>query len=347
MISFFRFFVILLSFFVFTVMLNAQGETKYSYFPKNIYKNQVFPVTVIILDVQSSETFQFTFDKQSSVKPLFETPLMIENGHDRFYTFYFKAGDKDIRIPELTIDSGTHQTVLPSDRIPISQLEPNKDFSGVLAAGMKIINSQVSNYDENNHIVTLSIEANEANLEDMKLNNVIENGIEDVERENAKVRGELYAVLPNSQNVLTFSYFNTINNQYNALTVPVEVKDATVVAHSELNPKEDSFEELKKYTLLFLVGFFLFMFLFKRDFFYLVLGTVSFITLLTLFIPHKKVCIKQGAPLYILPTHTSTISTYVDHDFETALLGNREPYLKIEYKEGIVGWIKNEDLCKN
>lgn len=345
--TFSRFLIVLWSFLSITAALHAQSETKYSYFPKNIYKNQVFPVTVIILGAENGETFSFSFDKNSGIKPLFEMPLMIENGHDKFYTFYFKAKDKGIRIPELTIVSGEHQSILPSDYIPLSQLSPQKDFSGVLAADMKIITSQVSNYDEKNHIVTLSIEANEANLEDMKLNHVIESGMEDIQRENAKARGELYAVVPETQKELTFSYFNTISNQYVTLSVPVEVRDATVVAHSDLNPKEDSFEELKKYTLLFFSGFFLLLFLFKRDFFYLVLGAVSFITLLTLFIPHKKICIKQGAPLYILPTHTSTVSTYVDKEFETVLLGERDPYFKIEYKEGVIGWIKHEDVCKN
>ena len=98
---------------------------------------------------------------------------------------------------------------------------------------------------------------------------------------------------------------------------------------------------------MFLVGFFFLMFLIKRDFFYLVLGVVSLITLLTFYIPHKKICVKQGAPLYLLPTHTSTIGTKVDEDFETSLLGEREEFLKIEYKHGVIGWIKNEDLCEN
>ena len=60
---------------------------------------------------------------------------------------------------------------------------------------------------------------------------------------------------------------------------------------------------------------------------------------------HKKICISQGAPLYILPTQTSTISTKIDAELDTLLLGNREGYKKVEYKEGIIGWIKNEDLC--
>jgi hypothetical protein len=327
--------------------LHAQSVTKYSYLPKKVYENQVFPVTVIVMGAKEQEKLDFKFDSKRGIQPLFEKPLVIKNGDDRFYTFYFKAKDQDIWIPALTITSKSNETVLLSSHIPLENLQANDQFSGVIAADLKVRNAQVSNYDEKSHIATLNIEANEANLEDMKLLHVQESGIEDIERNFAKVSGDLYAVLPLEQKELQFTYFNTIQNEYNTIKLPIEVKDASLVTHSDLNPKEDSFDKLKKFSLIFFSAFFLLMFVFKRDFFYLVLGAVSFITLLTLFIPHKKVCIKQGAPLYILPTKTSTVSTYIDQKFETMLLGERKPYLKIEYKKGIVGWVKDEDLCEN
>ena len=236
---------------------------------------------------------------------------------------------------------------LPSQTIPISPLKDREDFCAVLAADMKIKHHQVSNYDEKHHLVTLSVEAFEANLEDMKLNQAEEFGIEHLKRENAKVEAEFYVVVPETQKTLKFTYFNTIKKQYVFLDVSVELADATVTTQSDLNPTEDSFEKLKKYTFITLVLFFFLMFLLKRDFFYLVLGVVSLITLLTFYIPHKQICIKQGAPLYILPTQTSTMSTKVDEKFEAMLLGERGEFKKVEYKKGIIGWIKNEDLCEN
>ncbi len=100
-------------------------------------------------------------------------------------------------------------------------------------------------------------------------------GIESLKRDNAKVEAEFYVVLPVEEKVLKFTYFNTIKKQYVFLEVPVVVADASVTTQSDLNPKEDSFEKLKKYTFMFLVGFFLIMSLLKRDFFYLVFGVVS------------------------------------------------------------------------
>lgn len=331
----------------YTTVLSAQSEFKYSYMPKGIYENQLFPVTIIAVGIAGRSEPQFTFDRSSDVQPLFKTPLIVQNGPDSFYTFYFKASDTDIRIPRLFISSQSGEDSLEPKTISIETLEKRDDFCAVLAADMKIKTSQVSNYDEKSHIVTLSLEAYEANLEDMKLNHVQESGVESLKRDYAKVEAEFFVVLPVEEKVLKFSYFNTIKRQYDVLEVPVVVADASVVTQSDLNPQEDSFEKLKKYTFMFLVGFFLFMFLIKRDFFYLVFAAVSLITLLTFYIPHKKICVKQGASLYLLPTQTSTISTKIDEKIDTMLLDEREGFKKVEYKEGIIGWVKNEDLCEN
>lgn len=327
--------------------LNAQSEYKYSYVPKKVYENQIFPVTVMATGKENGDTPTFSFDTNSIMQPLFKTPLNIKNGNDNFYTFYFKALKSEIRIPKLFIDTSTHQSSLAEQKILLAKLQGRKDFSDVLAADMKIKNNQVSNYDETHYLVTLSIEAYEANLEDMQLKNVAECGIEDIKRNQAKVEAEFYVVMPVSQKMLTFTYFNTIKQQYVSFEIPIELADTSISTQSDLNPQEDSFEQLKKYILFFLVSFFLLMFIIKRDFFYLVFCAVSLITLLTFYIPHQKICVKQGASLYILPTPNSTISTKTNSRLETMLLGERGEFKKIEYQKGIIGWIKNEDLCEN
>ena len=330
-----------------TTLVNAQSEYKYSYMPKKVYENQLFPVTIICVAECSKKVPNFKFDSVSNIQPLSEKPLVIYNGDDSFYTFYFKASEIDIRIPRLFINNETGDFSLESQTVSLASLKNRDDFCHVLAADMKIQNSQVSNYDEKNYLLILNVDAYEANIEDIDIQNVIETGIENIHRENAKVEAEVYVVLPVTQKELKFTYFNTIKKQYVFLKIPVELLDISVTTQSDLNPKEDSFELLKKYTFMIFLGFFFLMFLFKRDFFYLILGVISLITLLTFYIPHKKVCIKQGAPLFILPTETSTISTKIDKELHTMLLGAHEKYKKVEYKHGIIGWIRDEDVCEN
>ena len=345
---FLRYLWLLAGFFLaFNTLLSASSQYKYSYMPKKVYENQVFPVTVICVSECSKEIPQFTFDEISNIQPLSDSPSVIHNGSDSFFTFYFKAAQIDVRVPRLFINNNSNEFTLESQIVSLGTLQLRDDFCGVLAADMKIENSQVSNYDEKNNLVTFSVEALEANLEDMYLNNVLESGIEHIKRESSRVMAEFYFVVPELQKNIKFTYFNTIKNQYVYLSAPIEFETNTLVTQTDLNPQQDSFELLKKYSLMSLIGFFFIMFLFKRDFFYLILGVISLITLLTLYIPHKKICIKQGAPLYILPTGTSTMSTKVAKEFDSVLLSEHGEYKKVEYQNGMIGWIKDEDVCKN
>ncbi len=330
----------------FSSFLQAGVEYKYSYIPKKVYQNQIFAITILEIGSKNQNP-HFSFDSESANQPIFKQPLVVKNGNDTFFTFYFKTYSRDFFLPKLTISGASEDHTLASTNIPISTLKYREDFCAVLAADMKIKTSQASTYDENNNLVTLSIEAFEANLENMHLNAVIEDGTENIKRNHAKVKAEYYVVVPATQKSIKFTYFNTIKGQYVFLGAPIVIRDYSVSTQSELNPKDDSFDKVKKMAFVGFVIFFSLLFLWKRDFFYLILAVLSIITLLTFYAPKKEICIKQGTPLYILPTYTSRISTKVDNDFTTALLGERAEFNKIEYQNGIIGWVKNEDLCKN
>jgi hypothetical protein len=326
--------------------LFADKEYRYSYLPKKIYENQLFPIT--LLEIGSNKVKpKFYFEKSKKSKPIFKNPLVVKNGNDTFYTFYFKATEKSFYLPALTIKDGKREIELKGREIEVVKLKYRDDFSGVLAADMKIKTSQASTYDEKNNLVTISIEAFEANIEDMYLDLVVEDGVENIKRKSAKVVAEYYAVVPTTKKHLRFTYFNTIKGQYQFLDTPIVIKDYSVSTQSEINPKDDSFDKLKKIIFLILSILFFLLFLWKRDFFYLVLVVFTVAVLLVLYTPKKKICVKEGAPLYILPTYTSSISTKIDSDFITPLLGKRAEFNKIEYKNNIIGWIKDENLCKD
>jgi len=325
-----------------TSLLASQDTYHYSYMPKKVYENQLFPVTVVGPDINTT----LTFDTSSIIQPTMKKPLLVKNGNEAFYTFYFKAEKENIRIPKLFIVSTTGKFSLDEHTVLLSKLKSPKNFSSVIARKLIIKSQQVSNYDAKNHIVTLQLEAYDANLEDMILLDVIESDIDAFKRSGAKVTSEYYAVLPREEKSLSFSYYNTIIKNFVTLTVPIEVADASVTTQSDLNPKVDAFERLKRYALIFFSLFFLSMFLWKRDFFYLILTLISIITLLTFYIPHKKICVTQGAPLYILPSSISTVSMHIEDRLDTMELGQRGNFTKVQTKSQIIGWIKNENICK-
>jgi hypothetical protein len=330
-------------FITFTNTLLA-NDVEYSYVPKKVYEKQVFPISFLTTTAHS-KNIKFHFEGNKT--PVLKRPVIIRNGSKTFFTFYFKTTEPLFKIPKVTITVDGKKETLNGVRIPVKELPQRDNFSGVIASGLKIKNHQVSVYDENTNLIAISIEAHDANLEDIYVPSALKDGVENAKRTGSKMEIHYYIVLPADQTSLTFSYFDTIKQTFVNKFIPIKVHDGSVAAQTDLNPKDDSFEALKKYILIALAVVFLLLFLWKRDFFYLILSVISAAILLTFYTALTKVCIKEGSPLYIVPSSNSTTSIHIDRRFTTTKLAERNEFVKVEYKNGIVGWIKHEDLCKN
>ena len=334
----------LLTLFLLIPMSLFSNEIEYSFVPKRVYKNQVFPISFLSrTNISGKIIFKFAGDKS----PILKNPVIINDGAKIFYTFYFKTDEQLFEIPSVAVNINGKDNLLDGIKIPVKELPKKSNFCGVIASGLKIKSYQASVYDEKTNLVAISIEAHDANLEDIYVPDALKDGIENIKRTGSRIEGNYYIVLPAKQRSLTFSYFDTIKDKFIKKHIPISIDDGSVAAQTDLNPKDDSFEALKKYVLLGMIIIFLLLFIWKRDFFYLIIGVIASVALLTFYTPLKKICIKSGSPLYIIPTYNSTISVYTDQKFTTIELYKRGEYHKITYKNGIIGWIKDEDICKN
>ena len=344
-----RLLLILLLLFVWISSATAKTNYWYSYVPKQVFATQVFPVTIFADRDSSGIAPTFQFDPQNPLQPIDSKPLKDSNGGNTFYTFYFKAQNSDVTIPELTITDETEVVMLGSRYLPVKTLDKSghETFCGMIATSCKIITSQVSEFDAQNNLVSLTIKASEANPEEMHTPGSIESGIEKLTRKESESIIEYYFVIPSSLKSITVSYYNTLQNRFISKTFSTDYKNKPVAAQENLNPRDSSFDKLKKYGLSFLALFFLWMFWKRKEIFFLVLLAICVLILLTLFTPHEKICVQEGAPLYILPTETSTTGGRVDRELNTDILKTRGKYHKIEYDHHTIGWIKDEDTCKN
>ena len=334
-----------LAFFTFTSSTLLANDVDFSYVPKKIYEKQIFPISFLVTNSIANGNINFNF--YGNKKPVLSNPEIIKNEEKTFYTFYFKTTDKVFKIPKIIITINGKDHLLNGVRIPVKKLPPAKNFSGVIASGLKIKNHQVSTFDETSNMIAIALEAHDANLEDIYIPSALKDGVENAKRTGSKMEIHYYIVLPEKDTSLTFSYFDTIKETFVEKFIPIEVHDGEVAAQTDLNPKDDSFETLKKYILIGLSVIFVLFFLWKHDFFYLILAVISAGILLTFYTALATVCVKEGSPLYIVPTSTSTTSIYTDTKFTTTKLAERNEFIKIKYKNGTVGWIKNENLCQN
>ena len=335
---------------IFALPLLAGGAPySYSYTPKVVYKNQLFPVTILVKHYNPQDPPHFEYDTISLLQPVNLKPVKVINKEEAFYTYYFKANsnDKNIEIPALSIWNLDHSYTLNSKIINLKELEKkDKKYSGVLASNLRVNSTKVDTYDSSHNLVTLNLEANEANLEDMHIPNVIDDGVENLKRNGALTTATYYFITPSEKKSVSFSYFNTIKRDFKTKNISLQNQKSSLDSNN-LKPKELNFEKIKKYILIGLTLLFAIAYLLTRDWVYLLFFTLAMAVLIYIFIPKRSICINEGAPLYILPTNNSNISLRVDRKLTTKVIQSYKNFNKIEYKNSLSGWIKNEDTCKN
>ncbi len=335
-------------FFYSQTLFALDAPISYSYVPKFVYKNEVFPVTIAIKHFNPKESIHFEFDPLSLMQPLEFKPVVTLNKDEAFFTFYFKAKYdlQSLTIPSLTIWNRDFSYLLNEQTILVKKTPKTpQNYAGVMAANFLITLVRVNPYDSSNSLVELHIKAVQANLENMHINSVKEDGIEALKRNGASVKAIYYFVVPASVKKIAFSYYNLLQKKF----LTKEINIAFYKNRLEFNtitPKELSFEKVKKYTLFFFIILFALMFYYTRDKVYLFILLLSTIIFVLFFLPKKRICINEGASLYVLPTQKSSVSLQITQKITKTVLKKYQNFYKIEY-HGITGWVKDEDLCKN
>ena len=339
-----------LFFLLLATLLNA-GNTpfSYSYIPKFVYKNQVFPVTILVKHYNPKDPPHFEFDIVGELQPIDTKPTKLINKNEAFYTFYFKANryTDTLTIPQLSIWNLNYTYMLQPQTIKIKKLDTSKvkNFSNLLASNLRVNRVKIDPYDSQNSLVTLKLEATEANLEDIKIPNVTDDGIENIKRDGARVTANYYFIIPSKQKEVKFSYYNLIKNKFIQKNISTSIKDG-FSQNIELNPKDLTFDKIKKYFILALAILFLILLFLTKDKLYLILTIIVGLFTIYLYISKSKICIQEGASIYILPTSNSNISRQLERQINTNIIKKYKNFSKIEYNN-IIGWVKDEDLCKD
>lgn len=327
----------------------SNAPFSYSYTPKFVYKNQVFPVTILVKHYEKNNPPHFEFDMLGEVQPIDNRATKLINRDEAFFTFYFKADgfSNSILIPQLSIWTKTYTYTLHPKKIDIKRLDTSKakNFSNLLASNLKINGIKIDPYDSENSLVTLRLVATEANLEDIKLPNVTDDGIENIKRDGARVRANYYFITPSSQSNISFSYYNLIKNRFITKDISTSIKDG-YSQDIKLSPQDLTFDKLKKYITFGAIAILLVLLILTRDALYLILSIALIAVAIYLYINKKSICIQEGASVYILPTQNSNISREFNSQVNTTLIRKYKNFNKVEYKN-IRGWVKDEDLCKD
>lgn len=322
--------------------------------PKSAYLGELFPIKVkAIIANDDFENIQTNFNNAQNLEIINPKTNWKWFSDNIFYnTFYFKATDKDVKLPQIELAITKNATVIEKEAIQahelnIIKLNDTQYFSNVIAEDLKVEKYKTSLFDNQNYIIVLEIEAKYANLSDFSLSWVKRGGIDSSTNNLPLHKIFYYAIVPDHTNEFTFSYFDTKKNDFVKKTLPVILDDGQVSTQIGLNPGESSLQPYKNFGYGVVLLILLIMFIRRKRFGYILL----IILLGALFLydknPFNSIKIQEGAKVKILPTNKSTLFYTTSRVLYAEKIGTRKPYVKILLPNGEIGWIKEEYVIKD
>lgn len=237
--------------------------------------------------------------------------------------------------------------IVKGKKIEAIRLNPPENFCNVLANSFKIKSFQVNQYDDSQNLVLLKIEANLSNIEDFHLPFSSNEQIEKIDENFPTSSISYVATIPSYIKIFEFYFFDLNKNRFQKFSKELKIRDESVSTQTDINPNKNEHEKIKVLIFIFFATIFLIAAIFKKSFFYLLIASIFGGYSFYLTTPLKTVCIKENSKIRLLPTKNSTIFQIIDFNLKTKRLNHVNGYTKIELSDGKIGWVKDEDLCKD
>jgi len=327
---------------------------KYTDVPKVVYTKQRFNIkikaNILISQKDVSYKIHTNINQKKSNIELLSNDIIWDKIDDNNYetTLQFKVLKNSIKLPEITVSIIDKQNILidkskiKNQKIIYRKIAINQEkYSNIIASEFSITSIKTKQYTNKELIHVIAITAKQSNLEEFKLNNYSNQGSKVLK--NIKDSQILYyfIITPRGQKSIDFNYFNTIQNKFIDISIPIKLKEQLVSTQTDLNPYENDMFIYKVLAISVVVLFFLIIYYFKREFFFLFFAVLFMTLLIYMMWPNKKVLIQKNTKVYILPTSNSTIFSILNEKKEVEILIKKENFSKILFKNGRIGWIKN------
>jgi hypothetical protein len=291
---------------------------------KYYYKNQIINLQIKILNPKNEElNFALNKGEINITKKiyLYLLNLKFKNDLNNYLIILSKDFNKTINLNSLF----QTKTI---DNIP--------NFCNVLAQNLKIFNP-ISTLTDNKIILSFTIKAKNANLKDFKINN--DENLTLIDNSEASY----YTYLPKNTKNFTFYYFNTTEDNFKKITIPIILKEKTISTQTDINPEEKTFFTPFNILILIIIAFFIIIFLVYQNIFVLIIPILLSLYLILTILPKGEKILIKNSPVRILPTQNSTIFYKPTVDTKVKILNKTKNYTKIKINNEI-GWVKNENL---
>ena len=315
--------------------------------PEKIYVGQVFTLTLKVTSLEKNQPYVIYLENEYNLT-IMQEPSEIAPKAINHLTYTFKATSNQARLPDFVV----YYTNVPSKEYRLNGfdlktvlLNPPKDFSGLLAKNIQLINYQASTYTKDTNLLALQLNISYGNYDDFHLPNSNNQGIDTYSGDLNSTTLLYYAIYPLDVEKVEFTYFNLSKNRYEKFHIPIIVKRSSVSTQSNLDPQASEFTKFKIFvTVLFIIICFI-LWIRRKKLIYPILIFLSLSYLITYLIPLKTICIKPSTTLYLLPTRQSTPVMNIYQKVEAKEMNRYGNYIKIQLQNNTIGWVKNDSIC--
>src|SRR5574344_222042 len=341
--------LILFSFFmIFSLQVFASPHLYLTYetTPNSVYTHQTFYIKVKALITTTDLSNITVLNPNSSWKKI---------SNDTYTnSFYFKAKSANFKMPKIEVKLWNSSSLIDISNLESSDVKfsnigkSDSRFSNVIADNIILKAYKTKQYNNESALTIIDIDALNSNLEDFRLENVLEQGVSNIKEWENIQNLVYYIVTPIYDKNLTFTYFNSKTNSFSEVKVPLILQNELVSTQTDLNPNDSTFEKYKKVAAIIVFIFLLILFIWKRKKYLIPFVVITFIFALIYNLPNDKGKIQTDSFVYILPTKNSTVFFKADKELEVEVLEKKGQFIKVlGVEDGFIGWIKEDSFEKN
>lgn len=326
----------------------------YEKVPQRVLKGEIFPITIKTLStIKNFVDITYELSNSEGLKLLSEFPSREIDSKYYYETFYFLVTSKNATLPNFKAtlldynNTPYRTTTLLGEKLNVIALNPQKDFSNIVADSFEIVEYKTTSYDITRNIVIFVATATNCNISALKLNGVFKQGIESLTESYLDSKVTYYAIIDKNIENLSFSYFNLTKNRFLPINIPIIVNDDSVTTQSDLKPKDQS-REILKMSIAAIIAFGAFlMTLFRKRYIYMLIIVISLAYIAYTAVPSKEVCIKQGSNIYLLPVANGTIFETTPSRYNLHKEDEVKGWIKVQLENKKIGWVRDEDICSD
>ncbi|RBQ30795.1 hypothetical protein CRU92_10660 [Arcobacter sp. FW59] len=324
--------------------------------PTNIHKNQKFEIKIEALVTTNNFTdLKTSFSNSSNIEILNPDSKWKAISNDTYTnSYYFKVKSSKFSLPTVDISLVNANNIIDTSTLEIPNIKfanigkSDERYANIIAENVIVKAYKTRQYNNNDALTIIDIDAINSNLSDFSLKEIEEQGVSSLKEWENIENLVYYFVTPIYQKNLVFTYFNSNSNSFKEIKIPLILQNELVSTQTDLNPNDSTFEKYKKIAAIVIFVLFLILFIWKRWKVLLVLTLISLIFAVIYNLPHQEGIIKQDSLVYILPTKNSTVFFKAENDMKVEILEKKEHFIKVLCTEnGFIGWIKEESFEKN